>query len=498
MLSQSFAAQGVRCGTMHFAENFQNMQKKMLAKGEVCNAGSLYGQVYSRKSANFIIYYTTEGSHKIRTLAYIDSLEKYLEQAYKHHKDSLGMKYSLGTYVGTHRTWHYQQLIPAGLYPVEVVDLGLFRGTEVGEYAMTFGLTFAPDSRYPKVTQIAIENDFLYGANCSGLPSTNPFRSSVNGNYSINWHLALKVTVFHELYHSFQFSYFDMFAGSKASFWMEASAVGVEEVGAPEVNDYISYLPNVFSSPGLSMENPPDAIYVYGYAPLYLFLYSKLGSKFDSYILNSFSKSPRKKFAMHLAGLADSLEIDAEELFHEYARRIFLSGHSQVSLDSLFWQDQTRWPTWNTNSMSSAQRVLPDATIDFIRVTSIDRKPSTDSAKISILDYNESSVWVLSRLFESEYVPPVDTIVPKAFAAYPNPWSPKKNILSVVRFANLPRDAKGVEIRSANGAFIEKIHRKSESEEEPLIWEPKKLPAPGILYYRALPNGKNKVLIVQW
>jgi hypothetical protein len=496
MLSQSFAAEGVRCGTMHFAENFQNMQKRMLAKGEVCNADNLYKQVISRTSENFIIYYTKEGPHAVKTEAYIDSLAMYLEQAYKHHRDSLGMKYSLGTYVGSHRTWHYQQPVPAGLYPVEVVDLGLFRGTEVGEYAETFGLTFAPDGRDPKVTQIAIENDFLYGANCSGAPSTNPFRSAINGNYSVNWPLALKVTVFHELYHSFQYSYFNMFANGKASFWMEASATAVEDIGAPEVNDYISYLPGVFLSPGTSMENPTNARHVYGYAPLYLFLYSKLGPKFDSYILNSFSKNSRKKFAIHLTGLTDSLGIDAEDLFHEYAENIFFSGHRaslQQAYAFSFWPDQNRWPNWSTRSMSSAHGVLPDATIDFIRVTSIDRIPSTDSAKISILDYGDSSVWVLSRLLESEPVPP---ILQKPFAAYPNPWNPKKSF--AVRFGNLPQNAKGVEIRSANGAFIEKISRKSENEEDPLIWEPKKLPAPGILYYRTLPNGKNKVLIVQW
>jgi hypothetical protein len=490
MLSQSFAAQGVRCGTMHFAENFQNMQKKALAKS-ACNAGSLYEQVYSRKSEHFIIYYTTDGSHKVKTLAYIDSLEKYLEQAYKHHRDSLGMKNSLGTYVGTHRTHHYQQTIPNGLYPVEVVDLGLFRGWE-GTYAETYGITFAPDRRYPKVTQIAIENDFLYGATCSGAPSTIPFTSDINGDYSVKWHLALKVTVFHELYHSFQFSYFNMFPcdGCSPSFWMEASAVGVEEIGAPEINDYISYLRNVFFRPGISMENPPDLIYVYGYAPLYLFLYSKIGPKFDSYILDSFSKYPKRKFSVHLARLADSLGIDEEELFHEYAKSVFFSGRNRASEQFSFWPDQNIWPNWNIRPISRAHGVLPAATIDFIEG---EVRPDTDSAKITLLNYGDSSVWVLSRLLEVKYVPP---IIPKTFTAYPNPWNPKKN--PIVYFGNLPSDAKGVEIRSANGVFIEKIIRESEAEEEPLSWKPKKLPAPGILYYRPLPSGKNKVLIVQW
>jgi hypothetical protein len=489
MLSQSFAAQGVRCGTMHFAENFKNMQKKMLAKeGEVCNATSLYRQVSSRKSANFIIYYTTEGSHAVKTLAYIDSLEKYLEQAYKHHRDSLGMKKTLGAYVGTHKTWHYEQTVPAGFYPVEVVDLGLFRGTEVGEYAKAYGITLPASNT--KAAQIAIENDFLYGANCSGSPSTIPIKSSINGDYSVNWHLALKVTVFHELYHSFQFSYFDIFANGKASFWMEASAVGVEEIGAPEVNDYISYLENVFHSPiANSMEKPANSMQVYGHAPLYLFLHSKLGPKFDSYILDYFSKYPKRKFAMHLARHANSLGIDAEELFHEYAKSVFFRG-SRASKQLSFWPDQDIWPNWRIQPISRAYKDLPDATIDFIEGGV---QPNTDSAKITLLNYGDSSVWVLSRLLEVKYVPP---IIPKTFTAYPNPWNPKKK--PIVYFGNLPSNTKGVEIRSANGAFIDKIIRESEAEEYPLSWQPKKLPAPGILYYRPLPNGKNKVLMVQW
>jgi hypothetical protein len=485
MLSQSFAAQGVRCGTIHFSENFQNMQKKALAKS-ACNAESLYGQVHSRKSANFIIYYTTDGSHKVKTLAYIDSLEKYLEQAYKHHRDSLGMKKTLGTYVGTHKTWHYEQTVPAGFYPVEVVDLGLFRYWE-GEYDDTFGITLPANNT--KAAQIAIENDFLHGADCSGKPSTIPFMSYMNGDYSVNWHLALKVTVFHELYHSFQFSYFDIFANGKASFWVEASAVGVEEIGAPDVNDYISYLENVFNSPGTSMEKPSNSMQVYGHSPLYLFLHSKLGPKFDSYILDYFSKYPKRKFAMHLARHANSLGIDAEELFHEYAKSIFFSGN-RASKQLSFWPDQDMWPNWRIRPVSRAHRVLPDATIDFIEG---EVRPDTDSAKITLLNYGDSLVWVLSRLLDVKYVPP---IIPKTFTAYPNPWNPKKN--PIVYFGNLPSDAKGVEIRSANGAFIDKISRNSEAEEYPLSWQPKKLPVPGILYYRPLPNGKNKVLMVQW
>jgi hypothetical protein len=59
----------------------------------------------------------------------------------------------------------------------------------------------------------------------------------------------------------------------------------------------------------------------------------------------------------------------------------------------------------------------------------------------------------------------------------------------------LPEKSKGIEIRSANGALLARIENKNG---DSLSWKPDKIPAPGILYYRALPYGKNKVLIVQY
>ncbi|MDR0518073.1 MAG: hypothetical protein LBH25_13630 [Fibromonadaceae bacterium] len=476
LFSQSFAAGG-HCGTMQFAENLKNIQKKLLAKEY--DAESQAFQVYSRKSQRFIIYYTTEGPHAIKTLPFIDRLESYLEQAYALHKDTLGMK----GIAGATQTAFYKQRVPAGLYPVEVMDAGIWDKELCG----TYGLVFAPDSRQPRATQISIENDFIFGVNCPRVRALqgDPFTSGLNGDYSKKWDLALKVTVFHELYHSFQFSYG---ISEFKNFWLEASATGVEEIGAPEVNDYIGYIRNAFRSPGITMECEGECSQrVYGYAPLYLFLFSSLGPKFDSYLWSSFSKYPKEKFSAQLARLTDSLGIDAEELFHEYARKVFLSG-PRVSPESSFWPDQYMWPDWSVRSVPS--NFLPAATVDFVRKTN-EQKPNTDSATISSLEYGDSSVWVLSRILEKK----IELAIPKEFMAYPNPWNPKKN--PVVYFGNLPLNAKGVEIRSANGVLVERIERKT-NKEEPLNWQPKRPPTPGIMYYRVLPNGKNKVLIAEW
>jgi len=97
----------------------------------------------------------------------------------------------------------------------------------------------------------------------------------------------------------------------------------------------------------------------------------------------------------------------------------------------------------------------------------------------------------LSRLLEEEYVAPPE-ITAKEMMAYPNPWNPKRFKVS---FGPLPENSSGVEIRSSNGALLKRIDGEAG---DILTWQPEKFPAPGILYYRTLPFGKNKVLIVQY
>jgi len=484
--SQSFGLDNVRCGTSHFLENLKNPQKRILAKNG-CNPDKLNGAVESKKAktAPFIIFYTKSGSHAIKSNEYIDSLASYLEQAYYLHKDKIGMKKILGA----QRTHHYRQNVPDGLYPIEVIDIGLMRNYE-GDYTSTFGITLTPDGSKPKETEVIIENDFLSGADCSGNPSTMPIGS---GDYPVNWKLILKATAVHELYHAFQFTYFN---GQDHTFWMEASATGAEEIGAPEANDYIYYLSYNFNNPGKSMESlKQGSMEEYGWATLYLFLYSEIDARFDSAIWDYFSKHPKDNFSIQLARLVDSLQNkrgfpkDAEDLFHEYATQIFYSGsRAKFSPYKLFWVDMPEWPDWI--AYSRIPEVLQPGTIDFIRT---ENEPNTASVTRKSLEHDgDNPIWVLSRLLEKKYVAP-EASSKKEFAAYPNPWNPK---IPEVHFKDLPEDSKGIEIRSANGALLTRIKREEDSSS--LSWEPEKIPAPGILYYRALPYGKNKVLIVQY
>jgi hypothetical protein len=477
LFSLSFGA-GERCGTMRFIEEFKNPQKRTVAKKYSAESSS---GIQESRTTNFIIYYVTEGPYAIKTLAYIDSLAKYLEQAYDLHKNTLGMK----SISGAERTDYYNKVVPSGLYPVEVIDTG------EGGYCGAYGVAFPVDTRKPRKTQISIENDFIHGVDCKEVGRKgDPFTSSINGDYSQpgKWHLALKVTTFHELYHSFQMTQFDIL-NYPNTFWLEASATGVEEIGAPEVNDYIDYL---LRNPGKSMENLIKNE-KYGYATLYLFLYSEFGAKFDSHIWDSFSTYPKETFAVQLAryvNLQREEGEDVEDLFHKYATHIFYSGARAVASPyDLFWEDMPRWPNWIIGT--DIPRHLPAGTFDFIEMPN-NEVPSVDSvAKITLLSRDNSypQIWALSRLLEKDFVPPVP---PKEFAAFPNPWNPKRN--SEIKFGPLPKNSSGVEIRSSNGALLKRISGEAENI---LIWQPEKFPAPGILYYRTLPYGKNKMLLVE-
>ena len=464
---------GTRCGTVKAvalakAANFEN-----------CRQGAL--NVLERRTEHFVIYYTDQGVHAIKTPLYIDSLAKYLEDAYYLHKNVLGM----GDIRGKSQTLHYQKTVPLGFYPVEVVDTGMLRGYE-GDYAETYGLI--PPPLNSQSTQIVIENDFLYGADCLGNTSTKPFISGATGhNYSEpdKWHLALKVTTYHELYHSFQI-YQIKYLTDKNIFWAEASATGVEEIGAPKVNDYINYL-----SVGLP-RTIVDSDAGYDWASLYLFLHSELGPEFDAAIWKSFAANPRDGFAMQLARHAYLLEKNVEDLFHKYAAFMFFSGKRAPFLpDSLSLQptatimdDLPAWPEWRVRQTDPW--VLPAGSFYFLDNTNYTVPRSDSVARLSSFDYGDSSVWVLSRLLAKNYIPPVHES--KELIAYPNPWNPMKNPSLYFR------NSKGVEIRSSTGALIAKL----KSEGDTLIWQPPKIPAPGILYYRTLPNGKTKVLIVEY
>ncbi|MDR3001528.1 MAG: hypothetical protein LBU89_09715 [Fibromonadaceae bacterium] len=500
--SQGFA----RCGTMQYAMDLENPPKRLLKSGFTnCIPENYYGAVLDTQfvvdGQGFIIYYTLEGAHAT-TKRFVDSLAKYTAEAYRYHKNVIGMK----EIQGVQDTEHYLKKVPTGFYPIEVIDTGLLRKKE-GVYTGTFGITTGiPGS---KRTQIHMENDFLYGANCAGKLSDTAFDSPIHGDYSIkgnNWPAALKMTIFHELYHSFQLAQVDI--TSKNRFWLEASATGVEEAGAG-IDYYTDYIfgyyrigntfyltgpAGAFADAGKPMEHEcrSDPGCGYGYAVLYLFLHSELGlgARFDPAILGYFAKYSGDDFTMQLARLADSLGKNSDDLFNKYTEHIFYSGKRAVSSPHpLFSKNMSKWPEWKIKETYNNWD-LPAGAIDFVLKTNEPPANIHPAIKVSSLNFGDSSIWVLSRLLETSYEPPPPPPIKGEFFAFPNPWNPHKPL----KFQHLPENSSGVEIRTSNGMLLARI--KSEKPED-LVWTPPKKLPPGILYYRHLPHGKTKVLIVQ-
>ncbi|MBI2503287.1 MAG: hypothetical protein HYW07_08645 [Candidatus Latescibacteria bacterium] len=63
---------------------------------------------------------------------------------------------------------------------------------------------------------------------------------------------ALHATVAHEFFHAIQFGYYQ---GSEGVWWQEASAVWMEEVAYPEVNDYLQYLSGFLRQPEKALDS---------------------------------------------------------------------------------------------------------------------------------------------------------------------------------------------------------------------------------------------------
>jgi len=105
----------------------------------------------------------------------------------------------------------------------------------------------------------------------------------VNGNWSgYEWaglgynkrpYDALRVTCAHEFFHSIQYSMVWTIDLDNLSYgWLEGSAVLMEEIAFPDINDYLQYVSSYFSNPKVSLLTDND---VYMNSILFKYLYEK-------------------------------------------------------------------------------------------------------------------------------------------------------------------------------------------------------------------------------
>jgi len=107
----------------------------------------------------------------------------------------------------------------------------------------------------------------------------------VNGNWSgLEWagtgynkrpYDALRVTCAHEFFHSLQYSMVWSVNLDDLSFgWLEGSAVLMEELAFPDVNDYLQYITSYFSNPRIPLLSDDDN-YVYMNSIVLKYIYEK-------------------------------------------------------------------------------------------------------------------------------------------------------------------------------------------------------------------------------
>ena len=527
----TFAYSGHVCGTAQMLNNLKNKNKtlkplnapKTIARstGSACTASDLYDSVYTRTTKHFEIFYTLEGPHKT-TKAYIDTLENALEYAWDFHVNKSKMR----TPKGYFETYHYEMPTHDDLYPVEVIDMSTLRHyrsffDEPCYYC--FGLTIPMDG---EETELLIENDFRHvpkgeaitdsitfgDKTCPYSRATEEFNHPIyKYSYAKNFAPALRVTAIHELYHAIQFRYLN----TSINFWFEASASGVEEIAAPDVDDYFENLPSLAENVGkpyTTLAKP------YGAGILFMYLHNHVGHDVNRLIWENFAKEPNKNFQYQLTQVASNKGLSADSLFHDFATKLVFTGKRSELVDSSFMiaSDQPRWPEFRAETQSksfvaptldyiaydyksngapdmskfkgraSAVAIYSDSyAIRFLPTTN-----SIDSAKTEFFGKGtpDSTLWVFSRFFEDEPIPTV--FKDSTLRAYPTPW--REGSLC---FTPLPHNKDYIEIRNRRGNLITKIKYSSSThciDER----EVKSLLVPGVYRFRIGNSGKLKDFII--
>ena len=516
-----------RCGTMQAVESWiENKGKVMTAATSPqgsCEADDYYDSVYSRTTTHFQIFYVLKGPHAT-TEKFVDSLAVNLEKAWDLHinKDKMQTPKARDT------TVHYQKPVKQGLYGVEVLELNLVRNPKVvhgktGFCEDCFAVTnFAGRSNW-QTSELMIDNDFMVidvykpeyatidvgGKKCSYWKSTKPITNvSEKYSYAEKWDKGIRVTAFHELYHAIQVRYLNPY--EHMNFWFEASATGMEEVGAPEVNDYFRYIPEFYGQSGKPLD---ETSYPYGASLLFLYLHY-VDPLLDKAIWESFNKNPEGAFRLQLAQVLEKLKKDPQEVFQDFAERLSYSGNNSGAVDSSAWysKDQASWG--NIPYKYSVDGYRPDSSIftynyyaggfpdlenyagkasvllfkdGHARLRKVSDMNTLDSLRTESFDA-DSLLWIFSRF---EYPSPLPgKLATKPLRAYPTPWR-HGNLC----FAPLPLDKKFIEVRNRRGDLIFRENYNGETLclDEGFI---KSKIVPGVYRYRAGSSGKTKDLMI--
>lgn len=516
------------CGTARFIEHRRAPSSTPKVAHSIypsCAVEFYYDSIYTKETEHFQIFYTLTGPHKTTT-AFVDSVAKNSEYAFKHHTVNMGMRPPLGI----SKTHHFQQEVIPGLYPVEIIDIDMLRNSlqVIGEICHgCFGLTL-PDANFPEKSELIIDNDFKYTPSWNvnvetisknGKDCTYPIASQELHNiahdysYAKQWASGIKVTVIHELYHAVQARYLDLFRYS--NFWIEASAAGIEEISVPEIDDYQNYIPSMAKNVGTPFDRLTQP---YGAGIFFIYLHNFVHKKADKFIWENYEKAPESNFQEQLKAFAKTKKISADSLFQDFAIRLSLAGDRSHFADSsdLICSDEKSWTSFThiqtDEQNKSFQPAVNELAYKFYSggIPQLDNFKGKGSAllyskeSIQIRHFhndndvheilaeakssNDSITWVFSNFSSEETFSPI--IADDNLRAYPTPW--RNGFLC---FAPLPQNKDFIEIRNRRGNLVsrEKYDGITYCIDENRV---KELMAPGIYRYRVGNSGKTKDLMI--
>lgn len=244
-------ADSIKCGTPEILMLLESGAGKIAGRPTV---GTTFGTSILSSMGHFRVHYDTTGynmpdmtDHNKNSIPdYIDSTLVYLEYAWTTEVDTLG----------------YNKPLP---------DNGTGGGDEIDVYVQNFGdggygYTYPEKSGDGTTAYCVIDNDYA------------------ESQYVTNGYGALRVTTAHEFFHTIHFRYKN---DLNISWWMEQSAVWMEDQAWDDVNDYISYLKYYFGGyinntmyPNNSKIAPldtNDGYYKYGASVWAMFLAKRFG-----------------------------------------------------------------------------------------------------------------------------------------------------------------------------------------------------------------------------
>ena len=304
---------------------------------------------YDTPQGHFKIHYVTQGDSAVPNEAWVNTCGEVLEYIWNAEIDSLGYKKPPSD------GWYPDTLDNGGdgKYDVYLVDLSLqYLGYTQGEYFVS--------SSVSATSFIVLDNDYVgYG--------------SIHSR--IEW---LQVTAAHEFFHAIQMGYdateYEYENERFRPYWMEMSAVWMEDIVYDDVNDYLGYLSAFFDEPWLSLKTFRNQLdrHPYGSCVWPIFL----SEKFDTLIVKDIWEKCAEKQGDNVIEATDAAlrERDRRSTFEDAFREFTVWNYftANRALPDLFYSEGDLFYYHGTAAMVKVDAVHTEYPVN---VTSIPNPP---------------------------------------------------------------------------------------------------------------------------